>query len=193
MMMNYFKVFKEFMTYPSITGAIMPSSNRLSELITDLADLSDASSVIEFGPGTGVFTEKILQKKNKDANFIAIELNAEFVAATKKRCPNAAVYHDSALNARHYLSAHGLQHCDCIVCGLPWASFSRSLQWELLGTVVDILKPGGKFVTFAYLQGLLLPAGLSFRKKIQSGFRKVTTSSPVWMNAPPAFVYCAQK
>ena len=192
-MKNFVKFIKEFMIRPSITGAIAPSSDRLSELITDLADLSEASMIVEFGPGTGVFTEKILQKKRAETNFFAIELNAGFVAATKKRCPNATVYHDSALNAGHYLAAHGMQYCDCVVCGLPWAFFSKKLQWELLGTIADILRPGGRFVTFAYLQGLLLPAGLSFRKKIKTHFSIVTTSNPIWYNAPPAFVYCADK
>ena len=56
---------KEFIIYPKMTGAIAPSSHRLSELITDIAELSKADSVIEFGPGTGVFTEKILKKYQK--------------------------------------------------------------------------------------------------------------------------------
>ena len=192
-MINLVRFFKEFLVYPTTTGAIAPSSNRLSELITDLADLSNVSSVIEFGSGTGVFTEKILQKKRKEADFLAFELNAKFVIATKKRCPNATVYHDSALNVRHYLKDHDIQHCDCIVSGLPWASFDKELQQKLLSTILDILRPGGRLLTFAYLQGLLLPSGLNFRKKIRSNFNNVMTTKPIWLNAPPAFIYCAEK
>ena len=193
MMMTLVRFLKEFLICPTTTGAIAPSSDRLSELITDLADLSKVSSVVEFGPGTGVFTEKILQKKSKEADFFALELNAKFVATAKKRCPKADIYHDSALNARHYLNIHGIRQCDCIVCGLPWASFKKKLQAELLCTIHDILRPGGRLLTFAYLQGLLLPSGLNFRKKIRSNFEKVVTTKPVWQNAPPALVYCAYK
>ena len=60
--MNFVRFFKEFVICPQKTGAIAPSSDRLSELITDTAELSNAAAVIEFGPGTGVFTEKILKK-----------------------------------------------------------------------------------------------------------------------------------
>ena len=58
---------------------------------------------------------------------------------------------------------------------------------------MTLLQPGGKFLTFAYLQGLLLPGGMNFRGKIKSYFPKVTTTKPVWLNTPPAFVYYAQK
>ena len=191
--MNHVGFLKESIACPKKTGAITPSSDRLSELITDIADLSNASSVLEFGPGTGVFTEKILKKLPEEADFIAIDSNANFVEATKRRCPKATVYHDDAMHAVHYLKAHGMEKCDCVICGLPWASFNNQFQEELIHIISDILRPGGRFLTFAYLQGLILPAGMSFRKKIRSHFHMVTTTKPLWRNTPPALVYCAQK
>jgi phospholipid N-methyltransferase len=191
--MNYFEFFKEFVIYPKITGAITPSSERLSELITNIANLQEAESVIEFGSGTGVFTEKILQKLPPKANFIAIESNANFVAATKLRCPQVNICHDNAIRVKKILQIHGLSSCDCIISGLPWASFNKEFQNKLLDTVFEILSPGGKFVTFAYLHGLMLTGGMNFRNKVQSYFSKVTTTKPVWLNTPPAFVYYAQK
>ena len=53
----------------------------------------------------------------------------------------------------------------------------------------DVLKPGGQFVTFAYLQGLLLPAAKRFRGLLEQTFRQVTTSRVVWKNVPPALAY----
>lgn len=191
--MNFFEFFQEFIFYPKTTGAIAPSSDRLSELITDIAELSEANSVLELGPGTGVFTEKILKKLPKEASFIAIESNENFVAATKLRCPQATIHHDNALHAKKVLQLHGMSHCDCIISGLPWASFNTQLQNQLLSTVFDILRPGGKFLTFAYSHGMLLPGGISFRGKIEFCFSKITTTKPIWLNAPPAFVYYAQK
>jgi phospholipid N-methyltransferase len=191
--MKFLGFFKEFVAYPTITGAIAPSSERLSELITGIADLSEADSVIEFGPGTGVFTEKILEKIPQKANFMAIELNAKFAAATKLRCPQATIHHDNVIHAKKILKSHGISHCDCIISGLPWASFNEKLQNSLLNTILDILRPGGKFLTFAYLQGLIMPRGIIFRSKMQSHFNTVVISKPVWLNAPPAVVYYAQK
>ncbi|MEK6766628.1 MAG: methyltransferase domain-containing protein [Planctomycetota bacterium] len=191
--MNLIQFLKQFVLHTTKTGAIAPSSNGLADLITDTADLHNTSAVIEFGTGTGVFTEKILQKIPDETRFFALEINPDFVAATRKRCPEAVVYHDSASNAKKYLAEFGINECDCIICGLPWAAFSEELQNELLDTIIDVLKPGGKFLTFAYLQGLLLPAGMRFKKKLSSRFNKVTKTRTVWLNFPPAFVYCAEK
>jgi phosphatidylethanolamine/phosphatidyl-N-methylethanolamine N-methyltransferase len=190
---NLIQFLKQFVFHPTKTGAIAPSSKGLADLITDAADLSNVSAVIEFGSGTGVFTEKILQKIPEDAKFFALETNSDFVEATRNRCPAALVHHDSATNAKKYLNELGINDCDCVICGLPWASFSEDLQNELLDTIVDVLKPGGRFLTFAYLQGLLLPAGMRFKKKLSTRFKEVTKTRTVWQNLPPAFVYCAKK
>jgi len=184
---------KHFILRPTKTGAIAPSSEGLANLITTAADLSNASAIIEFGSGTGVFTEKILQKISIGARFFVLEINPDFVTATRKRCPGVIVYQDSASNAKKYLHEFGLKECDCIICGLPWASFSDDLQNELLDTIIDVLKPGGRFLTFAYLQGLLLPAGMRFREKLKTRFNKVNKTRTVWLNIPPAFIYCAKK
>ena len=184
---------KHFFVSPNMTGAVAASSEGLSNLITDTAELAGTSAVIEFGSGTGVFTEKILEKISDDTRFFALEINPEFVEQTRQRCPGVQVYQDSAVNARHYLEEMGFQNCDRIVCGLPWASFKEDLQQALLDTTLDVLKPGGKFLTFAYLHGLLLPAGMRFRRKLYSTFPKVTLTHTIWMNIPPAFVYCAEK
>jgi phospholipid N-methyltransferase len=184
---------KQFILRPTHTGAVAPSSDGLAHLITTTADISNASTVIEFGSGSGVFTEKIHQKIPAGSLFIVMEINPHFAEATRKRCPEVIVYQDSASNAKKYLYESGLKVCDCIICGLPWASFSEELQNELLDTIIDILKPGGKFLTFAYLQGLLLPAGIRFKKKLKTRFRQVIKTRTVWRNIPPAFIYCATK
>jgi phospholipid N-methyltransferase len=165
----------------------------MAELITDTADLPHASVVVEFGSGTGVFTEKILEKISGNTIAIALEVNPAFVEATRIRCPRAAVFHDSAVNTAHYLKSAGVQQCDRIICGLPWAGFNNSLQDQLLDTIIEVLAPGGKFLTFAYLHGLLLPSGRRFRKCLSSRFQEIEETPIIWKNLPPAFVYCAKR
>lgn len=184
---------KQFIIHPAQTGAIWPSSTELAHVITDAACLSEASAVVEWGSGTGVFTEQILQKKASKALFFAVELNPDFVSATQARCPTAQIYHDSATETPRFLAQHNCHQCDIVICGLPWAAFDAPLQDALLDTLLNILRPDGRFLTFAYLQGLLLPAGRRFRKKLQSRFSHVTTTRTVWRNTPPAFVYVATK
>jgi len=191
--MNSLQFLKQFVLHPTRTGALLASSDGLAKLITDSAELEDTEVVVEFGSGSGVFTERIVQKMPESGTFFAIESNKNFVEATRARCPNVKVYHGSAANARKYLQEHGRTQCDCIICGLPWASFKQDLQDELLDVILGILKPNGRFLTFAYLQGLLLPAGMRFRKKLRSRFTMVRTTRTVWKNIPPAFVYHATK
>jgi len=190
---NYVRFLKQFVVHPGMTGAIAASSPGLAKMITNEADLSNAEAVVEFGPGSGVFTEQILRKLSPDATFFAMEVNSDFVAATQARCPDVTVYQDSAIHTAKYLKRRGHDACDCVICGLPWAAFPQTLQDELLATIQSILRPGGRFLTFAYLQGLFMPAGLRFRKKLQATFDRVTTTRTVWRNLPPAFVYCAEK
>ena len=190
--MGAFHFLKQFLLHPSATGAIAASSNSLARLMVETAGVREAVVIVEFGPGTGVFTEQILRVKRPDADFLALELNPEFAAMVQQRCPSATVVVDSATHTRRYLEQRGHTHCDCIVSGLPWAAFPEALQDQLLDTILDVLRPGGRLVTFAYLQGVLLPAGAKFKQKLQRRFRRVSTTRTVWLNLPPAFVYCAE-
>ncbi|MCP4452254.1 MAG: SAM-dependent methyltransferase, partial [Planctomycetes bacterium] len=53
--MRSFNFIRQFITHPTQTGAIWPSSVELAHVITDAASLSGASVIAEWGSGTGVF------------------------------------------------------------------------------------------------------------------------------------------
>lgn len=187
------KFITQFITHPTKTGAILPSSDKLCELMTEIAQVDKVSTIVEFGPGTGVITEKVMQKKNSDTTFFALEINEEFVKATKDRCPDALVYQSPAQNAKKYLEMHGECGCDRILSSLPWLTFDGDMQQELIDTIYDVLHPGGKFLTYAYIPGLLFPAAWRFKNKLTARFDKVTKSKVIWSNVPPAFVYLGEK
>lgn len=155
----------------------------------DSIDWDKAGGVVEFGPGTGVFTEAIVGRLRADATFFAIERSAELAEATRQRCPSATVHVDSATNVQQLCHLEGLEQVDAVVCGLPWAAFSRPLQDQLLDAIVEVLRPGGQFATFAYWQGVALPAGRRFSERLKQTFHSVDRSPTAWRNLPPAFVY----
>lgn len=183
---------KQFMQNPSQTGALNPSSPHLAKKMVETACIKPDATVVEFGPGTGIFTEHIAQDLSPENTFFAIEINERFVHATRKRCPHVTVIHDSASNTRHHLTQQGQLHCDRIISGLPWAVFPSELQDQLLDAIQDVLRPGGRFVTFAYVQGLMLPASQAFKRKLRHRFPKMGRSSVVWRNLPPALIYWAE-
>ncbi len=183
----------EFVRSPSTVGAIAPSSAGLAREIVAQASFAADATVMEFGPGTGVFTGEIIRQLGPGGRFVAIERNAQLVPILQERFPDAVICEDSIGNAGKILERHGIGQVHSIVCGLPWAAFDEATQDDFLETTHASLKDGGIFVTFAYLQGLLLPAGQRFKKKITARFSEVRKSRVVWRNLPPAFVYRCRK
>jgi phospholipid N-methyltransferase len=151
--------------------------------------LESAKVVVEFGPGTGAVTPSILRRIPGDCTFWAIERSDRFVKQMRERHPNVRLYHDTAENVKAHCEELGVAQVDCIVSGLPFASFPEALQRSVLDAVISVLKPGGKFATFGYWTGLLTPAGKRFRKLFAETFDEVGRSQTVWLNVPPAFVY----
>jgi len=186
-------IFREFLKNPKRTGAIAKSSRGLARMICSQIGVDSASVIVEYGPGTGVFTEEILRVKRPEACFFAIEQSPALAESFRRKFPETRLFEDSAENVAEMLTEVGQEQIDSIVCGLPWAAFDEPLQDSLLDATLSSLRPGGKFATFAYLQGLLLPAGKRFKKKLAQSFSTVEKSSTVWRNLPPAFVYRCTK
>lgn len=179
----------QFLRHPSQTGALMPSSPYLSEAMVEWLDLRSARAVLEYGPGTGPFTPHILKRLAGDCRFLAIERNAALADAFRSRLPEVKLIQDSVENVRSICDDAGISSVDCIVCGLPWAAFPEDLQKRVLDSMMTVLRPGGQFVTFAYLHGLPLPAGRRFASRLPEYFKEVRKSQTVWLNLPPALVY----
>lgn len=179
----------QFLKNPKNIGAIAPSSRGLSRKIVSDIGIESASVILEYGPGTGVFTRQILKAKNPGAVFAAIERNELLAAKFRQEFPGVPLYEDSAENARAIVRDLGADKVDCVISGLPWAAFDDGLQDRLLEATLEVLREGGTFVTFAYLQGLLLRSGKRFAQKLRSNFSRVGRSGIVWWNLPPAFVY----
>jgi len=188
-----FTFLKQFLAVPRDIGAIAPSSQRLADVVTETANVREANVVVEFGAGTGVVTEVIARKLRDGSHFLALEINPHFVEILRHQCPNVKVIHDSAANTKKHLAEAGLEHCDCIVSGLPWTSFGNDLQDELLDAVLEVLEPGGRFVTFTYIESPWLAGGKRFRQKLHERFSDVGRTPVIWWNLPPAFAYYATK
>lgn len=183
----------QFVFRPKSTGAVAPSSRFLAREMVACIDWPNVGCVVEYGPGTGVVTEQIIDLVRPEAQFMAIELNPRFVEIVKTRFPTVLVHHESVANVSAVCDKESVGRVDAVVSGLPWSVFSEDQQTEYLDAMMQVLPEGGQFVTFAYLQGTLLPAGRRFRKKLGEYFGQVTTTRTVWRNLPPAFVYSCRR
>lgn len=187
--MQLFRLLDQFVKAPRDTGSIVPSSQALARTLLGEAEVQRWKTVVEFGPGTGVFTEHLVELVADDAVFFAMEINPFLARQASLRAPKAQIHTASATEVVDYLGRHGLRHCDCIVSSLPWGSLKPELQDAIFEAMLDALPPGGRFVTFTYAGVPWMPAGRAFRRRLDNNFSEVHTSKIVWRNVPPALVY----
>lgn len=76
--------FNQYIQGPRWIGAIAPSSKYLAaKMVKDIA-FDRASCIVEYGPGTGVFTEMMLANIQSGTLLILIENNARFCQLLRK-------------------------------------------------------------------------------------------------------------
>jgi phospholipid N-methyltransferase len=97
------------------------------------------------------------------------------------------LFEDSVSNVEELCNRAGVQSVDCVISGLPWATFSETLQVECLDAMMRVLKPGGRFATFSYVHSLALTNSRRFANRLPKYFKTVSKSPVVWLNLPPAF------
>ena len=171
--MSRFLLLKNFIKSPISVGSIWPSSPALANNITTGINLENSSSIVELGPGTGVFTAYIIKKKKHNAKFFVVELNPELCSVVKDKYPTVTVYNESAANLELLKNEENLEHIETIISGLPWASFSQCVQNSIMEAIHASLNPNGMFTTFSYVQGALLPSAIKFRKLLKKYFSSV--------------------
>jgi phospholipid N-methyltransferase len=177
---------KQFWKEKKMVGAMAPSSRFLAQKMLQHIDFKEARVLIELGPGTGVFTDRILEKMHPDAKLLVFELNDNFCNALKKRItdPRAVIIHDSAEKIEEYLEKYALGKADVVISSLPLANFPAALRQSILDASHRSLKNVGKYVQFQY--------SLQSKKHIKNTFDEVNIDFTP-LNFPPAFVYTCKK
>ncbi len=169
--------------HPRRVGAVWPTSRRAVEDLLDMEDLSRASIVVEFGTGTGVYTEEILKRLGPDGSFLAFEVDGGLAQAVSTRLPDPrlTVINDSAENVDRYLSG---RKADAVVSSLPFTTLPGNLKQEILEAARDALRPGGSMLVLQYSKNTLPDLERLFGR-IRRRF------SP--LNVPPAFLFACEK
>lgn len=183
-----YRFLREFITQPFVIGAVAPSSAGLARKMIEGVDFASTKAVVEFGPGTGSFSDFFLPRLSESCRFFAIELNPTMADLWRDRHPGHSLHQDSVKNVDVLCEKEGIEQVDVIFSGLPWASFDDDLQIATLEASLRVLRPGGQLITFGYRVGTLLPKGRRFYKRLPRYFSKVERSEWVWRNIPPAFV-----
>ena len=184
---------QQFVRSPRTVGAVLPSSAALAQAMLAPIDFKTARTIVEFGPGTGAFTRAITSRLAPSCRYLGIEVNPIFVRALAAQFPCLAFVGGTAADLTEILAQARIDAVDAIVCGLPWASLPISLQDKVFAAVDRALIPGGTFVTFGYLQSLVLPGAWALRRRLALSFAQVRRSPLIWRNVPPAFAYVCRR
>ncbi|MCL1877241.1 MAG: SAM-dependent methyltransferase [Defluviitaleaceae bacterium] len=177
----------QYFLKPRATGAILPSSRFLARKMMANIDFGSAQSIVEFGPGTGVFTREILRLRKKDTKILLIERNEDFFKLLIKDFSgeeNVFVFCDSAENVGTHLAACGLAYADYIVSGLPFASLPHEISQNILARTRELLKPDGRFITFQYTL---------LKMKIFAQHFNLVDKKREFRNVPPAYALTFRK
>ena len=164
---------------PRQVSAIAPSSRTLARAMT-LGLGPKSGRVVEFGPGTGRFTEAILARGVPPENLTLFELDEEFVAWLRQKFPGVTVHQLPAQEAARLVPPD----VGTVISGLPLLSMPPEVREGIVGAAFAILAPRGRFVQFTYGPRPPLPPEqiASLGLTVDKGFK-------VWANLPPARVY----
>ncbi|MCG2610037.1 ribosomal RNA adenine dimethylase [Flavobacterium sp. SM15] len=166
-------------------GALSPSSSFLANKMLQPIDFSQSRCIVEYGPGTGVFTEKILQKLNSDSLLLAFEINNEFADDLKKiNDKRLIIINDSAEKIQQHLDLHNQKTADYIISSLPLAVLENDVVSTILYNSSKLLSEKGKFIQFQY--------SLSAKEQLETFFPNVEIGFTL-LNFPPAFIYVCSK
>lgn len=174
--------FVQYLKSPRIIGAVAPSSKWLAEKMVSDIDFENAQCIVEYGPGTGVFTKKLVEMKKQDTKLLLLETNKIFCANLREKYKNDSsviIVYGSAEHVIAYLNKHGISKVDYVVSGLPFTSLPKSTSENILRKTQRLLEKGGLFITFQYTL---------LKKALFSGYFKNIEYERVMLNIPPAYV-----
>jgi phospholipid N-methyltransferase len=166
-------------------GSVTPSSRYLVGAMLDRIDFDRVRRVVEYGPGTGVFTGELLRRLRPDAELLALDTEAHFIGDLRAKFPDRRLIpvRGSAAAIQRHLAALGWAGAEVIISGIPYTAMPAELREAILSASALALAPGGRFVAYQYSPYI--------RPLLGRLFRSVETH---WVarNVPPAFFFVCE-
>jgi len=143
---------KGFVQHPAMVGAIVPSSRRTIARVLAPVDWDRARVFVEYGPGVGTFCQPVLDRLRRDGMLIVIDTNPEFIAylAATIRDSRFSAVHGSAADVAAIVAAHGFDHADYVLSGLPFSTLPPGVGATIMSATRSVLRPGGGFLVYQY-------------------------------------------
>ena len=172
----------EWLKDPAGTAAIAPSGRALALLITREID-ERSGKVLELGPGTGIFTDRLITRGVDQSDLTLVEQNPGFVHLLKQRFPRASVLEIDA-------AALGLVRppeddlFGAAVCGLGLRNMPVRQIEAIMRSAFSLMLPGAALYLFTYGRRCSVPMEVLERLGLVA--ERLGTAL---LNLPPASVY----
>ncbi|WP_375195325.1 class I SAM-dependent methyltransferase [Sphingobium sp.] len=147
-------------------------------------DWSHIHCVVEYGPGTGIFTHALLDRLPCHARLLAIDTSAAFIDHLREATPDGRLIavSGSADHVRRIMAEHDLGQADCIISGLPFSTLSPEKAVRLMDVSRRSLTPQGMFLAYQMRKAVAPLLSRNFAT-VETGFE--------WRNMPPCHLYWA--
>ena len=134
-------------------ASVTPTSRFGVEKVLEKIDFQKNKLILEYGPGTGNFTEPLLKNMTENSKLIAIEKNSDFCRVLQRSIqdPRLVLFEDSAENVLDILKScngAGDLKADCIISGIPFSLLPKKRKMAILKNTHAALKKGGKFLAY---------------------------------------------
>ena len=133
---------REFLRNPRQLGSIIPSSGFLKRRILAAADLTNASVVVELGPGNGGTTRSILSALPANAKLLSIELNEGLYSLTNDISDARYIaHHGNAIDLSAILQQHQTGRPDVVISGIPFSTMDPETGQSILQSCLLYTSP----------------------------------------------------
>ena len=183
-MWTYLKTAFAFAKNIKQTGAISQTSAAVEREITRFVSAELPQVVVEFGPGMGNISRRIVAKMHPESQLICIEVLPNFCAALRKEFSGdkrVRIVEGSAADVALYLPAG--RNADAIVSAVPLTILPEALRAQMLAASKAVLSEGGRFSQILYSKKMLIRFEQLFS---QVEFKRV-------FNVPLGIVYHCRK
>jgi phospholipid N-methyltransferase len=178
--------FEGFLLHPVMVGSIIPSSRYTIAKVLDPVNWDECRLFVEYGPGVGTFCRPVLDRLRRDGALIVIDTNPLFIDYLRRTINDSRfiAVHGSAADIEEIIAAHGHEHADYVLSGLPFSTLPEGVGPAIAEATYRALRPGGAFLVYQFTARARDFMAQHF-KRIDSGFE--------WRNVLPCHLFWGWK
>ncbi|MEY4720567.1 MAG: hypothetical protein RIQ46_292 [Pseudomonadota bacterium] len=141
-----------FLRHPVMVGSIIPSSRFTVARMLAPVNWDECRLFVEYGPGVGTFCRPVLERLRRDGQLIVIDTNPLFIDYLNRTISDSrfAAVLGSAANVEEIVRAHGHDHADYVLSGLPFSTLPEGVGPAIAAATHRVLRPGGAFLVYQF-------------------------------------------